>query len=178
MDEFDDRRQVSFSGALESLPGRAGERYRSLFRHGSLEVEIYAPRGEDVQTPHERDEAYVVVRGRGTYQCGNERHSFGAGDFLVVQPFRQPLEVLLHGGDGRAVAVLEQRVLEVLRGRPPATLRRLPGDAAHALGRCLCEIHRKLIVLPAGVPPFEDEGIERLVAEAPSPLLLIRTERG
>ncbi len=84
MDEFDERRQVSFSGALENLPGRAGERYRSLFRHGSLEVEIYAPRAEDLQTPHERDEVYVVVRGRGTYQCGDERHSFGPGDFLFA----------------------------------------------------------------------------------------------
>jgi hypothetical protein len=89
-----------------------------------------------------------------------------------------PLEVLLHGGDDRAIAALEGQALNVLAGRPPATLRRLPGDAAQALGRCLSEIHRKLIVLPAGIPPFEDERIERLVMEAPSPLLLVRAERG
>jgi nucleotide-binding universal stress UspA family protein len=89
-----------------------------------------------------------------------------------------PLEVLLHGGDDRAIAALEGQALKVLAGRPPPTLRKMPGDAAQVLGRCLCEIHRKLIVLPAGIPPFEDERIERLVMEAPSPLLLVRAERG
>ncbi len=38
-----------------------------LFRHGSLVVEFYAPQGVDRQTPHARDEIYVVASGSGTF---------------------------------------------------------------------------------------------------------------
>ena len=36
--------------ALARLPGPAGERYVELFQHGTLSVELYAPRGSDPQT--------------------------------------------------------------------------------------------------------------------------------
>ncbi|HJP92432.1 MAG TPA: hypothetical protein VJ875_10780 [Pyrinomonadaceae bacterium] len=35
--------------ALERLPGPQGERFATVFQHGSLLVEIYAPRGTDPQ---------------------------------------------------------------------------------------------------------------------------------
>ena len=70
--------------AVEQLPGDKGEAYRLLFEHGSLEVEVYAPRGEDLQTPHSRDEIYVVISGTGTFVNGNERLPFKAGDLLFV----------------------------------------------------------------------------------------------
>jgi mannose-6-phosphate isomerase-like protein (cupin superfamily) len=47
-------------------------------------VEIYAPRGTDPQTPHTRDEAYVVVQGSGEFINGSKRETFGPGDFLFV----------------------------------------------------------------------------------------------
>ena len=55
-----------------------------MFRHGSLEIELYAPRGRDEQTPHTRDEGYVVVEGRGTFCCEGRRVTFGPGDFLFA----------------------------------------------------------------------------------------------
>jgi mannose-6-phosphate isomerase-like protein (cupin superfamily) len=70
--------------ALARLPGPAGERFVGVFRHGTLEVELYAPRGRDPQTPHTRDEAYVVVSGSGEFVHGGERTPFGPGDFLFV----------------------------------------------------------------------------------------------
>lgn len=70
--------------ALELLPGEAGEQYISLFRHGSLLVELYAPRGHDPQTPHTRDEVYVVVQGSGIFYDGSDRRAFNAGDCLFV----------------------------------------------------------------------------------------------
>jgi mannose-6-phosphate isomerase-like protein (cupin superfamily) len=70
--------------ALARLPGPAGERFTPAFRHGTLEVELYAPRGHDPQTPHRRDEAYVVVSGSGEFVHGGERTPFGPGDFLFV----------------------------------------------------------------------------------------------
>ena len=70
--------------ALAPLPGSAGERYVELFQHGTLSVELYAPRGSDPQTPHTRDEVYVVVQGSGQFRNGDARHPFGPGDLLFV----------------------------------------------------------------------------------------------
>jgi mannose-6-phosphate isomerase-like protein (cupin superfamily) len=70
--------------ALARIPGPGGERFATLFRHGTLEVEIYAPRGTDDQTPHTRDEVYVVIAGSGTFVNGDTREPFGPGDFLFV----------------------------------------------------------------------------------------------
>ena len=70
--------------ALARLPGPGGERFTAVFRHGTLEVELYAPRGRDLQTPHDRDEAYVVARGSGVFWHEGERVQFGPGDLLWV----------------------------------------------------------------------------------------------
>jgi mannose-6-phosphate isomerase-like protein (cupin superfamily) len=69
---------------LERLPGPQGERFAELFIHGTLSIEIYAPRGRDPQTPHTRDEVYVVVQGSGRFHNDGDRHPFGAGDILFV----------------------------------------------------------------------------------------------
>jgi mannose-6-phosphate isomerase-like protein (cupin superfamily) len=74
----------SVAAALEGLPGPAGERFVPIFHHGTLEVEVYAPRGRDPQTPHTRDEVYVVIEGSGFFVNGGRRDRFGAGDLLFV----------------------------------------------------------------------------------------------
>jgi mannose-6-phosphate isomerase-like protein (cupin superfamily) len=76
--------QLTVAQGLGRLPGPAGERYVELFRHGTLSVELYAPRGQDPQGPHTRDEVYAVVRGSGGFRTGRERHRFGPGDVLFV----------------------------------------------------------------------------------------------
>jgi mannose-6-phosphate isomerase-like protein (cupin superfamily) len=78
------RGRVTLEEALARLPGPAGERFASVLAHGSLLVEVYAPRGSDPQKPHTRDEAYVVVRGSGEFVVAGERQTFGPGDFLFV----------------------------------------------------------------------------------------------
>ena len=75
---------LTVSQGLARLPGSQGERYVELFQHGTLSVELYAPRGQDPQTPHSRDEVYVVVEGTGWFRNGNQRHRFGPGDVLFV----------------------------------------------------------------------------------------------
>ena len=70
--------------SLTLLPGPAGERYVELFKHGTLSIELYAPRGNDPQTPHTRDEVYVVARGSGFFSNGSARHRFAPGDLLFV----------------------------------------------------------------------------------------------
>jgi mannose-6-phosphate isomerase-like protein (cupin superfamily) len=78
------RRRVTVAEALERLPGPGGARFAEVLEHGSLVVEIYAPRGTDPQTPHTRDEVYVVVKGTGEFVNGPDRRSFGPGDVLFV----------------------------------------------------------------------------------------------
>lgn len=82
--ETGERRRVTVAEAMEHLPGPDGERFALMLEHGTVEVEVYAPRGTDPQTPHTRDELYVVVRGSGEFVNGPDRHAFGPGDVLFV----------------------------------------------------------------------------------------------
>lgn len=82
---------VSLAEALLMGPPPAGNLAVPVFAHGSLEVELYTPKGRDPQKPHDRDEIYLVARGRGMFFDGARRHPVEAGSFLFVaagQPHR------------------------------------------------------------------------------------------
>ncbi|QBD83415.1 cupin domain-containing protein [Ktedonosporobacter rubrisoli] len=83
MSALQKRRHVTLEQAQAALPEQ-GLRFVSMLTHGSLLVEYYAPRGKDLQTPHTRDEIYVVMEGRGWFVNGEERHTFGPGDVIFV----------------------------------------------------------------------------------------------
>jgi len=76
---------------LEKLPLPADEKwtegiwFTNAFSKGNFELEFFAPRGKDYQTPHEKDEIYVIVRGNGEFVKENERITFTAGDVLFVE---------------------------------------------------------------------------------------------
>jgi mannose-6-phosphate isomerase-like protein (cupin superfamily) len=107
---FDPRRIVRHDDAMRLLPAPDGRRFARVFTHGTLEVELYEPRGHDPQTPHRRDEVYVVARGRGWFVCGGLRERFEPGDFLFAaagethrfEDFSDDLSVwvLFYGPDG------------------------------------------------------------------------------
>lgn len=65
-------------------PPQEGRQSALLFEHGSLELRYDAPRGVDPQTPHTRDELYVVASGSGWFVRGDERVPFEPGDALFV----------------------------------------------------------------------------------------------
>ena len=75
---------ITVAEGLAKLPGPKGERFTELFKHGTLSVELYAPRGKDPQKPHTRDEVYVVVTGSGEFAGAGSRTKFQAGDVLFV----------------------------------------------------------------------------------------------
>jgi mannose-6-phosphate isomerase-like protein (cupin superfamily) len=77
-------KQLTVSAALASLPGPEGKRFATIFEHGTLLIEIYAPRGTDPQNPHTRDEVYFVAAGNGEYVCGETRRPFGPTDLLFA----------------------------------------------------------------------------------------------
>ena len=74
----------SFGSWIEKLPTPEGKPFVVAYEHGTLSVEMFAPRGVDTQTPHRRDEVYVVVRGEGFVVNGSDRHRVGPGDLLFV----------------------------------------------------------------------------------------------
>jgi mannose-6-phosphate isomerase-like protein (cupin superfamily) len=76
--------RLTVPDALAQLPGPTGERYATVLEHGTLQVEIYAPRGTDPQQPHSRDELYFVAQGRGTLFCEGRRVPVAPGDCLFV----------------------------------------------------------------------------------------------
>ena len=104
------RRRIPIEEARRAVPGPNGERHAVLLERGQIEVELYQPRDIDPQQPHRRDEIYIVVEGSGTFVVGNDRMTFGPGDFLfapagVVHRFEYfsndlTLWVIFYGPDG------------------------------------------------------------------------------
>jgi hypothetical protein len=84
---------VGFHGDLaewaNKLPTADGKPFLLAFEHGSLSVELYAPRGIDAQSPHRRDELYVVVRGEGWFVNGSDRHHFASRRSAVREGWRR-----------------------------------------------------------------------------------------
>lgn len=80
--DFSPSRILKLADAQNAIPTRDGKLYAELFRHGTLAVEIYAPKGVDLQQPHTRDELYIVASGRGRFFCEGKRFEFSAGDAL------------------------------------------------------------------------------------------------
>ncbi len=79
-----EKAHLSIADALRRLETVYGVRSVSLFEHGSLQIKVYAPRGRDSQTPHSRDEVYVVARGTGVFFDGTSRRRFQPGDLIFA----------------------------------------------------------------------------------------------
>ena len=58
--------------------------FLSVFKHGTLAVEVYKPEKIDLQQPHSKDEVYLIITGSGTFLNDGIRSNVGAGDFLFV----------------------------------------------------------------------------------------------
>lgn len=82
-----------------TTPNDAGRLTALMLAHGSMELRWFAPKGHDPQTPHDRDELYIIVSGTGVFMRaveslpfddtslpiqGEERVRFGPGDALFV----------------------------------------------------------------------------------------------
>jgi mannose-6-phosphate isomerase-like protein (cupin superfamily) len=74
---------LKVKNAFEKIQNSKKE-FLNLFEHGTLSVEIYKPNKVDKQTPHDRDEVYVVISGSGEFINENKIVSFETGDFLFV----------------------------------------------------------------------------------------------
>jgi len=89
---------VSIADA-KTTPNDAGGATALVLANGSMELRWLSPKLADPQTPHDRDELYIVISGTGVFMravesCpfddtilpiqGEERVTFGPGDALFV----------------------------------------------------------------------------------------------
>lgn len=64
----------------------SGQLYTEILRVPNMSAGIYelAAGAEDPQTPHQQDEIYYVVRGRGVIQVGDEDRAIRPGTIVYV----------------------------------------------------------------------------------------------
>ena len=74
---------LSLAAAL-ALPLPEGRRSSEVFVDGDLEIRLYAPKGHDPQTPHDRDELYIVAAGHGKFRVGERIEDFAPGALLYA----------------------------------------------------------------------------------------------
>jgi mannose-6-phosphate isomerase-like protein (cupin superfamily) len=82
--------KVSLHDLLARIPGPktaawpGGEPFAEALRHGSMSVEVFAPRGVDSQLPHDQDELYFIVAGSAEFHHAARRAGVASGDALFV----------------------------------------------------------------------------------------------
>jgi mannose-6-phosphate isomerase-like protein (cupin superfamily) len=75
---------LGLAEALSKGPPPEGNLAVPIFSRGSVEIELYTPRGHDPQKPHTRDELYFVARGNGLFFDGETQQPVQPGSFLFV----------------------------------------------------------------------------------------------
>lgn len=72
------------TAAADARPMPEGRLSKLALNTAGLEVRWYRPPNPDPQTPHDRDEVYVVVTGHGEFVREADRVSFAPGDLLFA----------------------------------------------------------------------------------------------
>ena len=75
---------IRFADVRRRVPTPEGERAVLVLKRGTLDVKLSVPVPPNVQTPHDQDEIYFIVSGRGVLVHDGKRDAFTAGDLLFV----------------------------------------------------------------------------------------------
>jgi mannose-6-phosphate isomerase-like protein (cupin superfamily) len=82
--------KASISQALKRLPAAPtakypqGEPFVTMMAGGTMTVEVFAPKGKDLQQPHLQDELYFIHSGEGEIVINGQRFGAAAGDAFFV----------------------------------------------------------------------------------------------
>jgi mannose-6-phosphate isomerase-like protein (cupin superfamily) len=82
--------KTSIAQALARLPATPtsvypqGAPFVTMMAGGSMSVEVFAPKGADLQQPHTQDELYFIHSGRGQIVINGQRLDAAAGDAFFV----------------------------------------------------------------------------------------------
>ena len=82
MSTWDRSHVIHLAQALAGI--YAGERSVIALQRGTLDVSLGTPARPNEQLPHEQDEFYVAIRGRGVLFHDGKRDPFESGDLLFV----------------------------------------------------------------------------------------------
>lgn len=83
--------KILLAQLLDRLPLPATEQWpdgvfaAEAISHGTMSLEVFAPRGTDHQRPHLQDELYIVVSGRAAFWREGQTDDVAAGDALFVR---------------------------------------------------------------------------------------------
>jgi mannose-6-phosphate isomerase-like protein (cupin superfamily) len=75
--------KLSLSDATRKLAD-AEDNFVTVMTGKSGRLLLFAPDGEDHQTPHTQGEFYIIVSGNGSFRRGDKRVSFVTGDVLFA----------------------------------------------------------------------------------------------
>jgi mannose-6-phosphate isomerase-like protein (cupin superfamily) len=75
--------KVALRNAIVCLRESASD-YAELIEDGRFDFGLYQPVEVDSQTPHARDELYIVAKGSGRFTCAGETKPFSPGDAFFV----------------------------------------------------------------------------------------------
>ena len=70
--------------ATDILKSNPGAPFITLMKHGTMQVEYYAPVGSDLQTPHRQDELYIIASGNSLFNRNGEIIQCKQDDLLFV----------------------------------------------------------------------------------------------
>ena len=82
--------KVSINQALARLPADRTDTYPDgapfvcMMSGGTMSVEVFAPKGADLQQPHAQDELYFIHSGTGRIVINAQRFEAAAGDAFFV----------------------------------------------------------------------------------------------
>jgi mannose-6-phosphate isomerase-like protein (cupin superfamily) len=82
--------KFSFKEVIKKLPLPATQKWPDgvwdvdAYKHGTMSVILYCPHGKDYQTPHDQDELYFIVKGKGSLFVEKDEFIFEEGDALFV----------------------------------------------------------------------------------------------
>lgn len=76
--------KIAIKDAVERLVADPSKLFIKLFEHGSMTVEFYKPGPADFQTPHTKDELYLISSGSGEFIHESDQYSFKTGDLIFV----------------------------------------------------------------------------------------------
>ena len=107
--------RIRLADARAQIPTPESGHSVTVLRHGTLNFKLSQPVPPNQQAPHDRDELYVIVRGRGILFHDGKRDPFEAGDAMFIaagvehrfEDFTEDLTVwvVFYGPDGGEVPV-------------------------------------------------------------------------
>ena len=79
---------ITKNKAIELLSKIPSE-FVKVLEFGDLEIEYYQPDKIDKQTPHTRDEIYIVTSGKGNFIRKDDKYAVQEGDILFVKAYEE-----------------------------------------------------------------------------------------